>query len=144
MKENKIDEKAISWLEIPVNISNKKLGYVGRVDFDAKTGKLESIGLSQGIIAGAVLGKSDIKAKDIEGYSAKHQAIMLKNGASILESKKGAAEAAGKATSVVIHKVKKGAPKVVDSMQEQSDKIHDMFHEFKDEIKKGMEDNEEE
>ncbi|MDO5427012.1 MAG: hypothetical protein Q4F54_04965 [Coriobacteriia bacterium] len=127
-----------------MNISKEKLGYVGRVDFDGKTGKLESIGLSQGIIAGAILGKSDIKAKDIEGYSPKHQAIMLKNGASILESKKGAAEAAGKATSVVVHKVKKGAPKVIDSMQEQSDKIHDMFHEFKDEFKKGLDENEQE
>ena len=129
---------------MPVNISKQKLGYVGRVDFDGKNGKLDCIGLSQGAIAGAVLGKSEIKAKDIDGYSAKHKAIMLKNNASIIETKGGAAEAAGKATSVVVHKVKKEAPKVIDSMQEQSDKIHDMFHEFKDEIKKGMEDNEEE
>ena len=129
---------------MPVNIFKQKLGYVGRIDFDAKSGKLESIGLSQGIIAGAVLGKSDIKAKDIEGYSEKYQAIMLKNGANIYETKKGAAEAAGKATSVVVHKVKKTAPKVVNSMQEQSDKIHDMFHEFKDEFKRGMEDSEQE
>ena len=73
---------------MPVNIFKQKLGYVGRIDFDGKSGKLESIGLSQGIIAGAVLGKSDIKAKDVEGYSAKHQAIMLKDGASIRESKR--------------------------------------------------------
>lgn len=95
--------------------------------------------MSQGKISGAILGKSKIESKDIAGFSAKHQAIMLKDGASIYESKKGAAEVAGKATSYVVHKVKKTTPKVVNSMQEQSDKIHDMFHEFKDEIKKGME-----
>ncbi len=137
--KNKNDQKLLNWLELPVNFGDKKIGYISRVDFDAKTGELKSIGLSQGTISGMVLGKSEIKAKDIEGYSDKHQAVMVKNGASIYETKKGAAEAAGKATSVVIHKVKKTAPKVVDSMQEQSDKIHNMFHEFKDELKKGME-----
>ena len=139
-KENSIDENCVSWLEMPVKIGKEKLGYIGRVDFDGKDGSLESIGLSQGVIAGVVLGKSDIKAKDIEGYSVKDQAIMLKDGASIHEAKKGVAESAGKATSYVVHKVKKTTPKVIDSMQDQSDKIHDMFNEFKDEFKKGMED----
>lgn len=100
--------------------------------------------MSQGIIAGAVLGKSHIKAQDIKGYSEKYNAIMLKDNASIYEAKKGAAENLGKATSYVIHKVKKTSPKVINSMQDQSDKIHNMFHEFKDEIKKGMEDSEQE
>lgn len=64
---------------------------------------------------------------------------MIKEGASIYETNTGAASKAGKATSYVVHKVKKTAPKVVNSMQEQSDKIHDMFHDFKEEVKKGME-----
>lgn len=140
VKQNSIVEDAVSWLEMPVMIGKNTIGYVGRVDFDRKDGKLESIGLSQGVIAGAVLGKSDIKATDIEGYSPKNKAIMLKDGASIRETKKGAAETAGKATSYVIHKVKKTTPKVIDSMQSQSDKLHVMFKEFKDEVKKGMED----
>lgn len=139
-KEKDVIENAVSWLEMPVKYGKEKVGYVGRVDFNGDDGKLVSIGLSQGIIAGVILGKSDIKESDIKGYSAKDQAIILKDGAKILEAKKGAAESAGKATSYVVHKVKKTTPKVIDSMQEQSDKIHEMFKDFKDEFKKGMED----
>lgn len=143
-KDNKLIKSAINWQEIPVNFNEQKLGIVDRIDFDAQTGDLISIGLSQGVVSGAVLGKSEIKEKDIIGYTDKYKAVMLKDGASIYETKKGLAEKAGKATSVVVHKVKKTSPKVINSMQEQSDKIHNMFHEFKDEVKRGMQDNEQE
>lgn len=143
-KVNKLIKSAINWQEIPVNYNEKKLGIVDRIDFDAQTGDLISIGLSQGVVSGAILGKSEIKEKDIIGYSDKYNAVMLKDGASIYETKEGLAETAGKATSVVVHKVKKTSPKVINSMQEQSDKIHNMFHEFKEEVKRGMEDNEQE
>ena len=96
--------------------------------------------MTQGKIASLILGKASIEEKYIEGYSIKQKAIILKDNAQIKEIKKGAADVAGSATSFVIHKVKKTTPKVVDAMQDQSDKIHDMFHEFSDEIKKGMED----
>lgn len=139
IKEKNISDEAVSWLEMPVKFGKEKIGYIGRVDFNAKDGKLKNVGLSQGVIAGAILGKSEIDAKDIEGYSEKAQAIILKDGASIKEYKKGAAETAGKATSFVIHKVKKTTPKVIDAMQDQSDKLQNMFKEFKDEVKKGME-----
>lgn len=129
----------LNWINLPVNFDEKMIGYISQVEFDGNSGEIKSIGLSQGKISGVILGKSKIESKDIVGFSAKHQAISLKDGASIYENKKGAAELAGKATSYVVHKLKKNAPKVVDSMQEQSDKIHNMFHEFKDELKKGME-----
>lgn len=129
----------VLWLEMPVKIGKKEVGYIANVSFDEKSGALDCIELSKGALAGAILGKSIIDGKDVKGYSAKTKAIMLKDGASIKERKDGVAEKAGKTTSYVIHKVKKTTPKVVDSMQEQSDKIHDMFNEFKDELKKGME-----
>lgn len=140
VKQNAGDDQIVSWLEMPVNIGKKKIGYVGACSFDGKTGNLKNIELSQGVIAGAILGKNEIAAKDVEGYSAKTRAIMLKDGATIREHKEGVAEKAGKTTSYVVHKVKKTSPKVIDTMQDQSDKLHNMFKEFKTQVKKGMED----
>lgn len=138
VKENKISKEYLSILEMPVNFGKSNIGYIEEVSYDGKSGNLVCIGLSKGRIAGKILGKSQIKAQDIKGYSAKYQAIILNNNVSVYEEKKGLAENAGKATSYVIHKVKKTSPKVVDSMQKQSDKIHDMFNEFKEQIKEGM------
>lgn len=141
VKKDIDDNQIVSWLEMPVMIGKKKLGYIGNLSFDEKSGNLKSIELTQGIIAGAVLGKNQIDAKDVEGYSNKTKAIMLKDDATIKEHQEGVAAKAGKTTSYVVHKAKKTSPKVIDSMQEQSDKLHGMFKDFKDEIKKGMEDD---
>lgn len=139
VKKNEIEDELVSWLELPVVIGKQKIGYVGQINFDEKSGDIINIELSQGKIAGAILGKAIVDSKDIDRYSHKRNAIVLKDGANIKEYKKGAAEKAGKATSYVVHKVKVSTPKVIDAVQDQSDKIHNMFKEFKEEVKKGME-----
>lgn len=124
---------------MPVKVGKKEIGYVGKVFFDKKTGEVLQIELSKGALAGAILGKSVVKAEDIKSYSVKQQAIILNNEARIYEAQDGVAEKAGKASSIVVHKVKTKAPKVMDAAQKQSSKMKTMFKDFKDEVKRGME-----
>lgn len=133
-------DNVVAWQGMPVKIKNKKLGFIGQIAFDEKKGNVKYIELSEGVLSGVVLGNTRILSEDIAGYSSKEKAIILKEEAKIYERKDGLADKAGKGASVVVHTVKSKSPKVVDAIQDQSDKIHKMFAEFKDEFKKGMQD----
>lgn len=118
--------------------NKKDVGNVSRVNFDYD-GSIESLELDKGRISNLVLGKSVIGISEIKEFSNTKFCVILKEGAKIKEYQNGLAEKAGKASSVIVHKLKTQSPKVIDSLTQQSDKIHTMFHEFSDEIKKGME-----
>ena len=122
-----------------VKTNSDALGKVSNANIDEKSNKLKDIETKEGSLSNIILGKCSIDSSFIKSFSLKDHTILLKDNAEVCEYKEGLANKAGKGTSYVIHKIKKSTPKVVDSMQGQSDKIHTMFKDFKDEIKKGME-----
>lgn len=128
----------VIWDGMPVFLEKKKIGDIGEILFNDDSGEIESIILTKGALSGAILGKSKINTEDIVGYSKKSKAIVLKDKAKIYEATNGVAEKAGKASSYLIHNIKIKTPKAVNTVQKQSDKIHDMFNDFKEEFKKGL------
>ena len=91
-------ERCIIWDYMPVRTEDgSELGRVGDVSFDAVTGKVFSVSLSDGAAAKALIGICEIPVDLIEGYSSGY--LVAKTGAAQVESTGGIAEKAGIASA---------------------------------------------
>lgn len=123
-------DHCVLWLGLPiVSETDKKLGIVGTVTFDSKTGEVTSIESSSGATANALLGKREIPSDLIMGFRrgigtalaltgeealeaeqadvSQLGAILVSEDADEVKVEGGLAEKAGKATAVAQGKASK-------------------------------------
>ena len=139
-KFGKKDSELFFYIGLPIYFSKKSIGNCSAINYNSKNFNIANFELEQSKISNLILGKSRVDFSHINFYKTNNKKIVLNNNPEIIEYKKGLAEKSGEASSYLIHKIKKGTPKVVDSMQNQSEKIHTMFKDFNNEFKKGMND----
>lgn len=124
-------DACVIWAGMPVVVkSGECLGFVSEVSFDGETGVVESLVVENGATSDLLLGKRTVPARLVKGFrtgygtplvqsgdsaageipeDAERGAILVSDEALETSVEGGAAAAAGKATAVVTHKVKKGA-----------------------------------
>lgn len=121
-------DDCVIWIGMPVMTKDgTSFGIVDNVDFDAETGKIIAIDVSQGATANTLLGHRRIPANEILGFKRGMGtqlyvtddddpnalgAILVSDSVKQTDVEGGLAEKAGTATAVVADKAKKGAEKV--------------------------------
>lgn len=119
-------------------LNDEVLGYVSDIDFEWDTGNIKYFEISDGEIKSALLGTKKVIYQDIEKISISHSKLYLKKNADIYEKKEGIVKKAGKASSFLSFKLKNSSSKTIDNIQKHSDRLREMFIDFKDEYKKGL------
>lgn len=160
-------DDCVIWVGLPlVSADGTVLGTVGRVRFDACTGAVESVTVTQGMAASALLGQRVLPAEDILGFlnvsgAQAPGAILVSDEALEKATTGGAAEAIGKSAAVVAAKARKAAstakPKAHEAASQAGDVVgkaafaagrqfgraSGMFAAFKDEFDKARNDDDE-
>lgn len=144
-------DECVIWQGLPLmTATEERLGYVGDVSFDAKTGEVVSLKVDKGASADFLLGESELPASLIEGFKIGigdnlskvseddffRGAIVVSPEALSLERSGGMAEKAGAGAAVVAHKVgtvkdsvketvnEKVKPKAAEAAQKAGDAVN--------------------
>ncbi len=135
-----------------VTVSGKNLGYCSDVEFNPKTGAVQTFSLTSGAAASALLGTLEMPVTYLRGYA--DGAMIVDDAAASLEFSGGAAAKAGEASAKLKDKAKQGARELDEKSSEAIEKgsaavgkgaralgkqlgrTRGMFSSFKDEFKK--------
>lgn len=137
-------DDCVIWQGLPLMTKDeKRLGYVGDVSFDAKTGEVVSLKIDKGASVDFLLGEAELPVDLIEGFQIGigdnlskaaeddffRGAIVVKPEALSLERSGGMAERAGAGVAVAAHKATVAKDKVKPKVQEATRKAGDAVNE---------------
>ena len=131
-------DDCVLWVGLPVmSTDGTQYGLVGDVIFDAETGEVETLRVTQGATANALLGVKEIPADMIRGFkrgigtqlavngeSSEEEpvlgAILVDNAVADLAAEGGVAAKAGEATAVVAQQAQEAVAKVKPKVSQAS------------------------
>lgn len=137
-------DDCVIWQGLPLMTKDeKRLGYVGDVSFDAKTGEVISLKVDKGASVDFLLGEAELPVQLIEGFKVGigdnlskaaeddffRGAIVVKPEALSLERSGGMAERAGAGAAIAAHKANVAKDKVKPKVQEATRKAGDVVNE---------------
>ncbi len=127
-------DECVLWVGLPVMCQDgTEFGLVGSVSYDAATGAIDHLDVTQGATANALLGQRHVPAAMIKGFrygmgaelvvsddeeGGVRGAILVDNAVKGLVTEGGVAEKAGEATAVVVDKAHHVADTVKPKMSE--------------------------
>lgn len=139
-------DACVIWTGMDVRTeSGEALGYCSDAVFDFKTGAVETLSLTRGATASALLGDVEMPVEMLKGYA--QGAMVVSDAAATLDVSGGAAAKAAEVSVKVGAKVKQGAQVLDDkgsvavekgsrALGRQLGKTRGMFSAFKSEFKK--------
>lgn len=107
-------DACVVWVGMDVRTEDgQPFGYVGDLTFDATSGQISSIFITEGGVSDALIGAIEVPISQVCGYEAPH--IVVKNAARTLERAGGFAAHAGEASAKAAEGVAQAGARVADA-----------------------------